>query len=145
LVECGEYDILWWVDDDMIVTNDAIDIRKIINSLPDASIIVQRDVGGDYPLNCGTMIIRKSALVTLYDIWNFATQKEYTEPNWEQDTITRMKLPNIHLVDWKVLQSFYRINHPTPEGLKWKPGDFIAHFTGESVQTRLELFKKCVP
>jgi FkbM family methyltransferase len=51
-------------------------------------------------------------------------------------------MDKIYLAEWKVLQSFCR-NHYTPEGLKWTPGDFIAHFTGEAVDIKLDLFKKC--
>lgn len=143
LLQKNDYDILWWVDDDMIITNDTIDIRSVISSLPDASIIVQKDIGGVYPLNCGTMIVRASALQVLNKVWNSATAREIREPNWEQNTITRMMPECMHLVEWKVLQSFCRQSHYTPEGLQWSPGDFIAHFTGETVETRLELFKKC--
>lgn len=141
LISNSDYDILWWVDDDMAVTNDAIDIRKIINSLPEVPIILQKDIGGDHPVNAGTMIVRKSALNILIDTWNFSNQKELFEACWEQDTVKRLMLDKLYIVEHKVLQSFC-ISSYTPESLKWAPGDFIAHFTGEAIDTRLKNFKQ---
>jgi hypothetical protein len=142
LIQNNEYDVLWWVDDDMVITNDSIDIRVIINSMPDMPIIMQKDIGDSFPVNAGTIIVRKNALNILCDIWNYASQAEINGGYWEQDTITRLMMDKIYLAEWKVLQSFCR-NHYTPEGLKWTPGDFIAHFTGDAIDVKLDLFKKC--
>jgi hypothetical protein len=149
LLKEGEYDVFWWIDDDMVLTNPDIDIRKVIDAHPSAPIIVQRDVDTTKHLfNCGMLIVRKcdESCAVFQKVWDEADERSIVHGNWEQDVMIRLYLDgtisqHVQLVDWKTLQSFLRVSHWTPEGLQWRQGDFVAHLSGEKTELRLELYK----
>jgi hypothetical protein len=153
--EYDDIDFFWWVDDDIILTNPEKDIYDVCANISlDKCIAIQKDTQ-DIPrhtFNCGTMLIRNctASLTILQETWVSATPQHIVEPNWEQDAMIELYLSNnnthvhskIQLLEWKTLQSFYRIGHPTPKGLEWCEGDFIAHLTGMTTVDRFALFEK---
>jgi hypothetical protein len=151
LLQENEYDVFWWVDDDMVLTNYDIDIRAIINAYPDAPILVQKDIDNFFVFNCGCMIIRNcdESRRVFRMVWDEADPKSLVHCNWEQDVMVRLYRQNkirnaIQLLEWKQLQGFVR-TYSLPQGLAWAPGDFIAHFTGEPIEKRLALYQQLLP
>lgn len=150
LFEENEYDVFWWVDDDMVLTNPDFDVRKVLDEYPTAPILVQKDIDtGKHLFNCGTMLIRNclEAKIAIRAVWDNADAYYCEHANWEQDIMIRLYHAGVirqyvQLLEWRKIQSFLRVTYWTPEELVWRRGDFIAHITGEKTPARLEIFGK---
>jgi len=150
-----DIDLIVWIDDDILITR--IDLRfedllrpyKFVNSKE--NILVSEDVVWS-PFNCGVLVCKNNS--DTYDylqhIWDLC--EKYPEKKfgglWEQDImvkdcqLTSVMNPNeplpLKIIPHNVIQSFYR-DHDLPENKKWKIGHFSAHFTGMSLEKRIEL------
>ncbi len=147
-----DIDILVWIDDDILLTRQDVRFEDLIEPYPFENVLVSADVVWS-PFNCGVLVVKndESTFKFLQRIWDMCDEEEYTyfkyEGLWEQDVMVRycrqIKLlnPNVELpvtiIPHNIIQSFYR-DHDLPEKNKWKVGDFSAHFTGMSLEKRIQ-------
>ena len=145
-------DTLVWIDDDILITNKDIKFEELIKDYPYQNILVSADVVWS-PFNCGVMVVRndQETYDFLQEIWDLCDQEEYQYYKfnglWEQDVMVRycrmVSLMNsnqnhVKVIPHNIIQSFYR-DHDLPLENKWKKGDFSAHFTGMSLDKRIQM------
>lgn len=147
-----EIETLVWVDDDILITNKDIKYEELIKDYPFENVLVSADVVWS-PFNCGTMVVKndKETYDFLQEIWDLCDVEEfeYYKYNglWEQDVMVKycrmVSVMNsnqnyVTIIPHNIIQSFYR-DHDLPEENKWKKGQFAAHFTGMSLDKRIEM------
>jgi len=147
-----DVDTLVWIDDDILITRQDIRFEDLIKDYPYEHILVSADVVWS-PFNCGVLVVKndESTYELLEYIWNMCDEEEYQyfkhNGLWEQDVMVRycrnVKLLNpnqelpVTIIPHNIIQSFHR-DHDLPEKHKWKIGDFSAHFTGMSLEKRIQ-------
>tara|TARA_S200002703_G_scaffold23747_1_gene20598 strand:- start:746 stop:1993 length:1248 start_codon:yes stop_codon:yes gene_type:complete len=145
-------DILVWVDDDILLTRHDVQFEDLIAPYPFQNVLVSADVVWS-PFNCGVLVIKndESTYKFLQKIYDMCDEEEYNyfkyNGLWEQDIMVRycrnIKLMNpnvdspVTVIPHNIIQSFYR-DHDLPEKNKWKVGHFSAHFTGMSLEKRIQ-------
>jgi hypothetical protein len=140
-------DIIVWIDDDILITRQDIKFEELIQPYPFDNILVSEDVVWS-PINCGVLVCKNNQ--TTYDyleeIWELCEQ--YPEKKfgglWEQDIMvtharmTTNKKLRLTVIPHNIIQSFYR-DHDLPPEKKWRMGHFSAHFTGMSLEKRIDM------
>ncbi len=150
-----DIDYMIWIDDDILITDKNKKFENFID--PNENVMVSEDAEKSYPMNLGIMICKnnKETLNYLQYIWDIC-ETEYPEhkfgPNWEQCVITKDYLktnlnnPNqnhiVKIMPYKTIQSFYR-DHPY-NNMDWELGDFSAHFSGMSIQKKIDYRNKII-
>jgi hypothetical protein len=144
-----DYDLYIWIDDDIYITNDQIDIYDLVKEYNFGSLLFSRDVIPTGSLNAGMIIIKNNPntielLNKIYDmVEECGTRFAH---NWEQDAFIKyfnsyMTNPKeIVIIPHKIIQSFYR-NYDLPDNLRWQKKDFAAHITGMCIEDRLEALR----
>lgn len=145
-----DIDLIVWIDDDILITNKIIKIEELIENYEFNKVLVSEDVVWS-PFNCGVLVCKNNQ--DTYDyfthIWDLC--EKYPEKKfsglWEQDImvkdcqLTSVMNPNepmpVTIIPHNIIQSFYR-DHDLPANKKWKLGHFAAHFTGMSLEKRIE-------
>lgn len=135
----GKYDLVTWMDDDMIITNMNICLENQLGSDFLSSLTHIFAVSQDLHItnevfNCGLIVVKcnPSTVPLLQQIWNNCTDRIRWHNLWEQSAACDMYLKHesvrnqIFVAPGRKLQSFFR---PGPEKLTWQMGDFIAHVT----------------
>jgi len=144
-----EIDILVWIDDDILITREDIKFEELIKDYPFEHVLVSKDVIWS-PFNCGVVVVKNNEATYNYlqEIWELCEkypEKKYSGL-WEQDimvlhdTMTKLNNPNqsfITQIPHNIIQSFHR-DHTLPPENKWKIGHFAAHFTGMSLEKRIQ-------
>lgn len=147
-----DIDTLVWIDDDILITREDLRFEELIKPYPFEHILVSADVVWS-PFNCGVLVVKNddSTYRLLEYIWNMCEEEEYKyfkhNGLWEQDVLVRycrmLKLMNpnqdspVTIIPHNIIQSFHR-DHDLPEKNKWKLGHFSAHFTGMSMEKRIQ-------
>ena len=147
-----DVDTLVWIDDDILITRQDIRFEDLIKDYPYEHILVSADVVWS-PFNCGIMVVKndESTYQLLQYIWDMCDEEEYQyfkyNGLWEQDILVRycrnIKLMNpnqdspVTIIPHNIIQSFHR-DHDLPEKNKWMLGHFSAHFTGMSLEKRIQ-------
>jgi len=138
-----EVDYVVWVDDDILITNKNKKFEDFIYSNKDANIIVSEDAIRSYPMNTGIIICKNDneSMKYLQHIWQLCEKYPNSKHSglWEQDIMTRdyRENPNgnfIKILPYRTIQTFYRTSNPD-----WRPTDFSAHFTGMSMDKRIQM------
>ena len=146
-----DIDLIVWIDDDILITNKIIKIEELIEKYEFNKILVSEDVVWS-PFNTGVIICKNNqdTYDYLQHIWDLC--EKYPEKKfsglWEQDIMVKdfqlrcVMNPDepmpLTIIPHNIIQSFYR-DHDLPPEKKWKPGHFAAHFTGMSLEKRIEL------
>jgi hypothetical protein len=87
-----DYDVVLWIDCDVVVLNNSPDISSFIGSDNLQGFVVHRDKYEGYVPNCGVWILTKLAKEYLSNIWN---QNQFiNHPWWEQRA-------NLYLMNWQ--------------------------------------------
>jgi len=138
-----DYEYVIWVDDDILITNKNKNFEDFINNAKEANIIVSEDALKSYPMNTGIIICKndEQSLNYLQYIWQLCEKYPNSKYGglWEQDIMTRdyNQNPNqkiIKILPYRTIQTFYRTSNPD-----WRPSDFSAHFTGMSMDKRIQM------
>jgi len=138
-----EVDYVVWVDDDILITNKNKKFEDFIYSNKDANIIVSEDAIRSHPMNTGIIICKNDneSMKYLQHIWQLCEKYPNSKHSglWEQDIMTRdyRENPNgnfIKILPYRTIQTFYRTSNPD-----WRPNDFSAHFTGMSMDKRIQM------
>jgi hypothetical protein len=138
-----EVDYVVWVDDDILITNKNKKFEDFIYSNKDANIIVSEDAIRSHPMNTGIIICKNDneSMKYLQHIWQLCEKYPNSKHSglWEQDIMTRdyRENPNgnfIKILPYRTIQTFYRTSNPD-----WRPTDFSAHFTGMSMDKRIQM------
>ncbi|KAF8537911.1 galactosyl transferase [Trichophaea hybrida] len=143
LIRTAEYDWIWWIDYDTVITNTSVKLENIITDAlkgatkpNDIDMILTADC---WPLNAGSMLIRASPRMFpfLSAVWECGNKK--TEPS-EQDCIRDMliKAPMsatyrsraIWIPQTKINAFPKEVPCYDKHEKGWKPGDFVVHFAG---------------
>jgi hypothetical protein len=140
-------DIIVWIDDDILITRQDIKFEELIQPYPFDNILVSEDVVWS-PINCGVLVCKNNQVTYDYleEIWELCEQ--YPEKKfgglWEQDIMvtharmTTNKKLRLTVIPHNIIQSFYR-DHDLPPEKKWRMGHFSAHFTGMSLEKRIDM------
>jgi hypothetical protein len=141
------YDFYVWIDDDMLITNFDVNIENIIKQYDFNNLLISKDPESiEEPINCGLMVFKhnKSTFVLLNKIYDMVEEcGTRWAVNWEQDAFIKyyneyMKnSKEIVATPYKMLQSFYRDNALSKKHI-WQRRDFIAHFTGMTLENRIK-------
>jgi len=161
----GGYDAVVWVDDDVLITEPSHDpiykviVEKLLVLDHERLVAASLDERVDerVPMNTGVLIFKKShhtlrlidQLFVIGRRWQ-VLDGMFTLPRlmgwWDQDAIAvyvqRHGIGKFVVVEHRMLQSFVRVG-----SMRWRPGDFAAHFTGfrnAGSQKRLELIRHFV-
>ena len=145
------YDLIVWIDDDILITRQDIKFDELIKPYPFENILVSEDVVWS-PINTGVLVCKNNQETYDYleEIWELCEQ--YPEKKFtglcEQDImvtharITSLMNPNqklqLTVIPHNIIQSFYR-DHDLPAEKRWKLGHFSAHFTGMNLDRRIQL------
>ena len=139
----SEIPYIVWIDDDILITNQNIELLKIIEeNMENNNILLSAEVVP--PFNTGFIICRNNEETYNYlnRIWNHGENSKFkTIPNWEQEIMIKDYENNkdhIKILPYGMIQSFYRDYH-LPEEMKWKEGDFSAHITGMLIGRRMSI------
>jgi hypothetical protein len=138
-----DYDLIIWIDDDILITREDIKIEDLIKDYEFNNILISEEVRG--PFNTGFLICKNNNTVYNYLQHIYDLCEDYPRfkngGNWEQEIM------HIHYYDNKefykiiphnIIQSFYR-DYDLPENKKWKLGHFSAHITGMNINKRIKL------
>jgi len=146
-----DYDMIVWIDDDILITRQDIKFDELIKPYPFENILVSQDVVWS-PINTGVLVCKNNQETYDYleEIWELCEQypeKKFTGL-WEQDIMvtharmTSLMNPNekipLTVIPHNIIQSFYR-DHDLPAEKRWKLGHFSAHFTGMSLDRRIQM------
>jgi hypothetical protein len=143
-----DYDIVIWIDDDIIITEksqsvDAV-FRDFINS--NKKLAVAKDTMGEMA-NTGIICVKKeggSLLRRLYD--DGITNENRWEQLWDQTAFNAMYndiKDDVHLYEPGTIQGFYRSDDDPPE-FKWKKGVWTAHMAGCPEKERVERMQSLI-
>lgn len=143
-----DYDIIVWVDDDILITNTEIKFEELIKSYSFDNILISEDVVESSPFNCGVLVCKnnKQTYNYLKEIWELCEKYPKYKFNgyWEQDIITihykseSFQKSSLTIIPHNIIQSFYR-DYAIPEEKKWRPGQFSVHLTGMHLLRRIQL------
>ena len=137
-----DYDYIIWIDDDILITNLDKKFEDFIHKY-DCDIFVSDDALKSYPMNTGIIVCKnnKQTLKYLQHIWKLCEKHPISKHGglWEQDIMTKDYVENqkgqfIKILPYKTIQTFYRI-----QNRDWTLGDFSSHFTGMSLDMRIQL------
>lgn len=147
-----DIDTLVWIDDDILITRQDIRFEELIKNYPFEHVLVSADVVYS-PFNTGVMVIKndEATYQFLQQIWDICEEEEFNyfkfNGLWEQDVMVRycrmisLMNPNqdspVTIIPHNIIQSFHR-DHTLPPDKKWKLGHFAAHFTGMSLEKRIQ-------
>ncbi|KAI5847508.1 galactosyl transferase GMA12/MNN10 family-domain-containing protein [Tricharina praecox] len=140
LVRTGDYDWIWWVDFDTVITNTTIKIEDIIaDALRDEKnpdnidLLLTSDC---WPLNAGSMLLRATPrlLPFLSSVWKCGdAPKEPSEQDCIRDILNSspQERSRAKWIAQKKMNSFpEEIGCYDSNNLPWSPGDFVIHFAG---------------
>ena len=142
-------DTVLWVDDDAIITN--MDLKIEDFQLKDgASILVSKDCMGEI-FNFGIIIAKQGAQKILQEIIDSVAESNRYHGNWEQHAVSDIYKDKqyirdaISIISPAILQGFDREDVLyEPDEFKWKPGTFIVHCAGMSLEKRIRYMKKYI-
>lgn len=138
----GDYDIIWSLDCDTLITNHNIPVEKYLTE--DKNLYLCEDVNG---INCGSFILKKSG-------WSLSLLKKCLSyrgiegVHCEQDAINLFIKnygdKNIRMLPHPSINSYLYELYPEHnitaenEGC-WKPGNHVLHLPGVDMNKRLEI------
>lgn len=126
-----EYEWVWWLDADTLITNPAIDIATLCD--PTADLIITADKNG---ICCGSFLMQNTdaARSLLMDVWK---RKEFIDHQWWEQAAMQAVLKEGHPARVKVIeQSTINSFRET-----WKEGDLVVHFAGTPHDERLKVMR----
>jgi len=139
-----EIPFIVWIDDDILITNENIELLKIIEKyMGDKDIILSAEVVP--PFNTGFIICKNNQdnIDYLDRIWKLGEESESkTKCNWEQDIMIndykdhKDHKGHIEIIPYGIIQNFYR-DYMLSNEMKWEKGDFTAHITGMPMDKRI--------
>lgn len=140
LIRTGDYDWIWWVDYDTVITNTTIKIEDIVadalrndKNADNIDLLLTADC---WPLNAGSMLIRSTPRLLPFFTKVWKCGEKPGGPS-EQDCIRDVleSSPQERLrakwIPQKKINSFpEEIDCFDENKLPWSPGDFVVHFAG---------------
>jgi len=159
-----------FVDCDCMITNSTISIESVLMNHGMRDLTVSRDVPWRptskpwVPINSGVLIMRNTVfskrllkrvlkepkLPSRWKQWGLLDQPMLTKVLYDMGELKRTQTmeymsTHISIVSQRVINSFYRTNSKNdPAYSKWKPGDWIAHFTGDPTSMRVKNVKHVI-
>ncbi len=139
----NKYDMAFWIDDDIYITNMGYRIEDFLILSEDKDIVMSRDVVNDYNIyiNTGTYIIKNTEIGHRFldeTLEGYYWYKGWYQSNrfHEQTIMTYLYFRDYYkyttVLPHGIMQSFYRGNY-------WKYGDFSLHLAGNTTKTRTEI------
>jgi hypothetical protein len=146
-----DYDWVWWLDADAIITNHKNTYSKFL--LQDADIVIGNQPETDSFCNTGSFFIRNCpfSFWLLDEIWkrdDLANKTFYEQTALSNLYEKGMCKNRVKLIPFRQINSFCdayaeRLGGAIPdEKLQWHVGDFVAHCCGYSVSHRLEILRE---
>lgn len=151
-IHLERYDLVWGIENDILVTNHNIKIESFIDEEHD--FFICRDVNN---VNGGSFIVKNTEVGKWWlDETNKAAKNYITEQNfWEYIGHTKVKYlyhPSINSIPYEYYAPSYgyinweqyepRKEKPTHEMGNWEVGDFVCHLPGKTLSERIELFNQ---
>ena len=148
LMVCDKYDIIVWIDDDILITEMDMPLDQLLWRFVQSSktIAVQEDTHGE-PFNAGIMVIKNNntahkLLQMTYDACNSFNMFFQL---WEQTSMKELYFKNtifqenLYVYPRCTLQGFTNPSFYTHDYL-WRNGVFSAHACGVPLEERLAAF-----
>lgn len=147
-----KYDLVWAVENDILITNHNIKIESFIDDEHD--FFICKDVNN---VNGGSFIVKNTEIGKWWlDETNKAAKNYTTEQNfWELLGHTKVKYlehPSINSIPYEYYAPSYGyINWEQYEPIKekpthkmgcWEVGDFVCHLPGKPLNERIEIFNQ---
>ncbi len=128
------YDIVVWLDDDIILTQPDMRIEALLESFiySDKSLAVSEN--NSTPFNFGMIIVKKTAEHVIDQIWNNIDEETRFGLFWEESSATKLYNSNesfknqIYIFSPGVIQGFHPAN--CHKSYMWKPRTFALHVSG---------------
>lgn len=133
-----EYDVLWVLDLDTLITNPEIRFTDFVDFKHD--IFICKDVNG---INAGSWIIRNTEASRRFVetiVNNFDAPHEQILMNRYLDMVKVKYLPHPSINSYKY--ELYDYGEKTHEEGQWQEGDLLLHLPGLSLEKRIEIFKE---
>ena len=133
-----DYDYIVWIDDDILITNKDKKFEDFIHEY-DCDIFVSKDALQSYPMNTGIIVCKNKpqTLKYLQHIWQLCEKYPQSKNSglWEQDVMARdhKESKYVKVIPYKIIQTFQRKSNKD-----WTLGDFSAHFTGMTLDQRIQ-------
>ena len=134
------------LDLDIMITNMEIQVGAFLGGHPNANMILTADVNG---VNSGSYVIRRNdgakqlLEYMLGDISNFTceqnTIKERPDNQIVKDNVEVLEHPSINSYLYESYPEFS--HHAATNPGQWKPGHFLLHLPGMSLERRLGIFQ----
>jgi len=131
----SNYDWLWWIDSDAVITNLSIKLESIISLATDEFIIISKNPD---IINSGSFLIKNSekSKKFLSDVYN---RKDcINHPWWEQQAMIKVLEREEYKNGAKYISQHSLNSMPDV----WKKEDFIMHMPGKFKTLRLRNIKK---
>lgn len=148
LLVCTSYDIIVWIDDDILITEACIPLERLLSTFinSDKLIALQEDTHGE-PFNAGIMCIKNTPVTNqvLDKIYATCRTENAYYMLWEQTAMKQLYenetwfKPLVHIYPRCTLQGYLNKDFYTDDFL-WKKGVFSAHACGVPVKERLQYF-----
>jgi len=145
-----EYEWVWWLDADAIITNQKKGIGRFL--FQDADVVIGHQLETDSFCNTGSFFVRNCpfSFWLLDEIWkrDDLANKAYHEQTALSNLYESGQCQNrVKLIPFKEINSFCdayaeRYGFSSKEELQWHVGDFVAHCCGYSVNHRLEILRE---
>ena len=143
-----EVEWIWWCETDTLITNFNTKIEDMVDN--DYHFVIGTDGNG---LNAGSFFLRNSLLGNAYLDWLISVWPKYQNHHFyeQQAMIDSLDMPEWRSIIKVVPQHFFNSHDcwpnqytPDPKWIDklgsrawWEPGDFMVHWPGSSLDTRL--------
>jgi hypothetical protein len=145
LIKTREYDWIWFVGCDTLITNYSIKIEDIINEYgSDSYFLIAKDING---LNADSFLVRCDSKGQEFFEYTFLKQKElnniwpYEQGVWWSEYEKRRE--GIKIIPQNLINAYeyslYGMSYPEGE---WDSNSLLVHWPGLDLKKRLELFEK---
>jgi len=145
LIKTREYDWIWFVGCDTLITNYSIKIEDIINEYgSDSYFLITKDING---LNADSFLVRCDSKGQEFFEYTFLKQKElnniwpYEQGVWWSEYEKRRE--GIKIIPQNLINAYeYSLYGMTYSEGEWDSNSLLMHWPGLDLKTRLQLFEK---
>lgn len=138
----GDFDLIWYLDCDAIITDIRIPITDFLDD--DYSVFITQDVT---EINGGSIIIKNNDWGKFFNNYILMRRKEYENEQNVINAMYRMFYEHIKILPHPSINSYDYTLYPELPHIRqieqghWKPGCFVLHTPGAAFEKRLETLK----
>ena len=142
----SEYDYIFWIDSDAIITNYNIQLERFINKAPNKNILICDDKPNGGYINTGTMFFKNTlwSKFFLKKWWDLGTEMKYEHKfAHEQDVLKHLLLTNkYNTMDNTKIFNVDDFNTNYPGKMTHNDNKFVLHLMSTTEKERVNTFEK---